>query len=115
MEKHGVYVSIKPKPKQCCWTVVLKTRECNTPNLYSARTDLIAEMELASPNNLSPWQSLSSSRNSPTSPQGDTDELTKSLAQLEVELDMIYLTTKFQVSISSGGGAMTVGNFTKPK
>eukprot|EP00116_Pleurobrachia_bachei_P009660 sb/3469922/ len=32
----------------------------------------------------------------------------------EVELDKIYPTTKFQVSISSGGGAMTVGNFTKP-
>eukprot|EP00116_Pleurobrachia_bachei_P007984 sb/3468246/ len=26
-----------------------------------------------------------------------------------------YLTAKFQVSISPGGGAMTVGNFTKPK
>eukprot|EP00116_Pleurobrachia_bachei_P018330 sb/3478592/ len=33
----------------------------------------------------------------------------------EVELDMIYLIAKFQVSISSGGGAMNVGNFTKPK
>ena len=28
---------------------------------------------------------------------------------------MMYQTTKFQVSISSEGGAMTVGKFTKPK
>eukprot|EP00116_Pleurobrachia_bachei_P018508 sb/3478770/ len=33
----------------------------------------------------------------------------------EIELDMMSPTTKFQVSISSGGGVMTVGNFTKPK
>eukprot|EP00116_Pleurobrachia_bachei_P016663 sb/3476925/ len=32
----------------------------------------------------------------------------------EVELDMIYPTIKFQVSISSGGGGMTVGNSTNP-
>ncbi|XP_063689691.1 protein bicaudal C homolog 1-B-like isoform X2 [Bolinopsis microptera] len=85
MEKHSVYISIKPKPKQCCWTVVLKTKERNTPNLYLARNDLITEMENASPRNSSPWHSVcSSSRSSPTSANtaDDTDELTKSLAQL---------------------------------
>ena len=30
-------------------TVVLKTKERNTPNLYLARNDLIAEMENSSP------------------------------------------------------------------
>jgi len=86
MEKHSIYISIKPKAKQCCWTVVLKTSEKNTPNLYKGRNDLLlasATNQCAeSPQANSPWQSVnSSSRNSPITSQQEPD-LSSSLAQL---------------------------------